>query len=217
MKFLLPEFWDESKQGIAIGVTAFMLGVGVVAYKLGLEWILLLTPVILTAILATMLIIWNAKERAKFVALGLVFVGGFIVEQVGVHTGWLFGHYSYGTVLGFKLFGVPLLIGLTWSIVTLSAWHIVQLGKLHIVWKFILAGVLVVMFDLVLEQFATVYGLWQWRNGDIPLYNYVSWFFVSLLAFYAYYRFAKKALPSTYNAAILPLLALFFWLMLLGK
>jgi putative membrane protein len=217
MQILLPEFWNESKQRIALGVTAFFLGVGIVGYKLGLTWILLLTPVILTAILAMMLIVWHVSEKAKFTALGLVFIGGFLVEQIGIHTGWLFGNYSYGTLLGFKAFGVPLLIGLTWCIVTLSAWHIVSFGKLSALWKFALAGILVVMFDLILEQFAVVYGLWSWKGGEIPLYNYVSWFAISLAAFYVYFRLTKRADSSLYIAGVLPLLALFFWLMLLGK
>jgi uncharacterized membrane protein len=50
---------------------------------------------------------------------------GFMVELIGVNSnGRLFGHYTYGNTLGFKLFesppfvGVPPLIGLNWLVMT---------------------------------------------------------------------------------------------------
>jgi putative membrane protein len=38
----------------------------------------------------------------------LMFFLGFIAEWIGVHKGWLFGNYSYGSTLGYKLFVIPL-------------------------------------------------------------------------------------------------------------
>ena len=41
----------------------------------------------------------------------IVFLIGFIAEQIGVHTGYIFGNYSYGNSLGFRVYQVPLIIG----------------------------------------------------------------------------------------------------------
>ncbi|MBK7882949.1 MAG: carotenoid biosynthesis protein [Chitinophagaceae bacterium] len=42
---------------------------------------------------------------------------GIAVEIIGVKTGFLFGNYSYGIVLGPKIQSVPILIGINWFII----------------------------------------------------------------------------------------------------
>ncbi len=50
-------------------------------------------------------------------------------EIIGVNSALLFGDYSYGSVLGLKIGGVPVLIGVTWAFVTVAAWQLVSLSK----------------------------------------------------------------------------------------
>lgn len=215
MKKTVKKYWDNNHQLVLLGCTAFLYIAGVVQYAFGLTYVLPLTPVMLALVAAICLLIWDAPVKRKILlSLGIV-LAGFAVEQIGVHTGFLFGNYSYGSTLGFKAWGVPVTIGITWLIVTLSAWHIVAFGKLSRLYSFLLAGVLVVMFDLVLEQFAVSYGLWTWWSAIIPFSNYVTWFVVAQVFFLAYYKLSKQDEPSIYIAAQLPLMALFFWLMLL--
>lgn len=172
-------------------------------------------PIFLAIMAAIMLIVWQAPPRAKVALAASVVVTGYIIELIGVHTHIIFGNYSYGSAMGYRLWGVPVTIGITWLMVTLSAWHIVQFGKLKTYQKFLLAGLLVIMLDLILEQFAVSYGLWAWRGGDIPLYNYICWFGFSQLFFAMYHFFIKKFVPNIYIASLLPMMATFFWLMLL--
>ena len=47
------------------------------------------------------------------------FVIGLVTEIIGVNTGLLFGTYSYSSILGPKLFNVPLIIGLNWVMLSL--------------------------------------------------------------------------------------------------
>ena len=51
-------------------------------------------------------------------SLLLIFLIGMFSEFIGVNYGVIFGEYIYGNNLGFKLFGVPFLIGLNWVILT---------------------------------------------------------------------------------------------------
>lgn len=124
----------------------------------------------------------------------ICFITGMSVEWVGVHTGWLFGNYAYGDVLGPKLWGVPLMIGVNWFIVmygsavlmkkvsdrlsvsaTMPAWFKYLLMAID-------AACVAVLFDWIMEPVAVQLGYWQWGgNGAIPLFNYVSWFIVSWL------------------------------------
>ena len=164
-----------------------------------------------------MLLFWDVQVKTKILAALVIFAVGFIVELVGVQTAYLFGDYTYGNVLGYQLWGVPIMIGVTWFIVTLSAWHIVSFGGLSFMQRLFLGGILVVMFDLVLEQFAITYGLWSWAGVRVPLSNYVTWFIVSLPMLYVYHRVDSKTQPNLYIAGMLPLIALFFWCMLLVR
>src|SRR5947209_2799209 len=63
------------------------------------------------------------EERKNFSFLlrcALIFVAGWLIEWLGVHTGFIFGHYQYGNGLGFKIQRIPLLIGLNWLLLIYS-------------------------------------------------------------------------------------------------
>jgi putative membrane protein len=215
MKKFIKQQWADNRQIILLAGAAFLFIAGAIQYAFGLTYILPLTPIFIAVLCGVSLLVWDAKPRNKaYIALGVV-VAGYAVELIGVHTHLLFGNYAYGTVMGYRVLGVPITIGLTWFLVTLSAWHIMAFGRLATIYKFLLGGALVVMFDLILEQFASAYGLWVWRFGSIPLFNYISWFIVSQLFFFVYFKFTKNTEPSIFIASQLPLMALFFWLMLL--
>lgn len=211
------KIWDSYKQQISLGVVSFLLIAAVIQYAIGLDYVLGLTSILLAVIASIALLFWDIAARQKALIACSIVLAGFVFELIGVHTGLLFGDYQYGSILGYRLWGVPITIGLTWFIVTLSAWHIVSFGSLQSIYKFLLAGTLVVMFDLLLEQFAIVYGFWAWSGGSVPLSNYVTWFVISCVFFGIYYRFSKKSAPSIYIAGLLPLMSLFFWFMLIAK
>jgi putative membrane protein len=198
-----------------VGVLAFFLLAGVLQAAFGLGYVLKLTPVLLAIIACTAVLFWDAPVKAKLWASAIIVFGSFVIELIGVQTGMLFGDYSYGKLLGFTMFGVPVTIGLTWFIVCFSAWNIVSLNTSSLLKKLLLGGVLVVMFDLILEQFAVTYGLWAWQGGVIPLYNYICWFVISLLWFFVFYKLSPKSGPSLFAVYTLPLMAGFFWLMLI--
>lgn len=212
----VSQYWHKYKEQIMLGLLGFLLIAGVVQYALGLTYVLKLTPIIIALITAVMLIFWGIEPKKKVMLSFAVIIIGITVEIIGVKTGLLFGDYSYGAVLGYKILGVPFVIGITWLLVTMSAWQIALLNdSLNIYKKFALAGLLVIMFDLVLEQFAITYGLWVWVDNSVPLFNYVTWWVVSFVIFIIYHRLAPKWQPSIFVAGILPLMAIFFWLMLL--
>ena len=158
------------------------------------------------------------SERRVQVAVwaGAAFVAGFVVEAVGVATGLVFGNYSYGTVLGPKLLGVPLLIGLNWPLVILGAVIFTVRFVRHPVAAALIAGALTAGFDWVLEPFAVSAGYWTWQAGSIPVRNYIAWFLVStILAFVFTSRkfFVRSPIPSI---AVAIQVAFFFALRLLG-
>lgn len=214
MKQFFEKQWRYNRQRLFVVVLAFFLFTGFLQAMFGLEYVLRLTPIMLTIVACTSVVFWDASIKAKLWASGIVVAGTFIIELIGVQTGLIFGDYAYGKLLGLTIFGAPITIGITWLLVTLSAWHIVALNTKPLLQRFLLGGVLVVMFDLILEQFAVAYGLWSWQGGVIPLYNYLCWFIVTMLCFFVYHKLAPKVEPSLFIVCVLPLMALFFWLML---
>lgn len=108
----------------------------------------------------------------------------YIFEVAGVYTGVIFGEYQYGDTLGFKLAGVPLIIGINWVFVIAGALTLAKgiTGKMYS--TIFLTAVLCVLFDFIMEPVAMKLGYWQWESGIIPLQNYIAWFIISLLFAY---------------------------------
>lgn len=128
------------------------------------------------------------------IAVVIVVVLGYIVEVIGVHTGVIFGKYSYGYTLGFKVLSVPLTIGLNWFIVVFSVGgYLRSLLKSSKVLRTILGAFALVGLDFLIEPVAVKLNYWAWDGNIIPFQNYVGWFLVSLvmMAFYNYFDFKK--------------------------
>lgn len=111
----------------------------------------------------------------------VVMLAGFFAEVVGVHTGLLFGNYSYGAALGIKLWDVPLLIGLNWLMLVYSTGTIVSNLKVNTWLKATVGAGLMVLLDFFMEPVAMQFDFWTWEGGHIPLSNFIGWFGLSLL------------------------------------
>jgi len=148
-------------------------------------------------ILATSILGFFFEVRARNTkVLGwavITFQSTLVLEIVGVATSLVFGAYTYGSTLGLKLLGVPLLIGINWTIIILG---IVQVARTRIANPLAAALVtasLTVLFDYVMEPVAIALDYWTWAGGDIPLQNYIAWF---CIAFVFAFLFAKQKLAA---------------------
>jgi uncharacterized membrane protein len=114
------------------------------------------------------------------VVFTIIVIGSFILEMVGVHTGKLFGNYSYGDTLGLKLSDTPVIIGVNWLLLVYCT-HAITLGwKIPVLLKVLLASVLMVVYDIALEPAAMAMDMWQWEGGRVPMQNYLVWFGASV-------------------------------------
>ena len=101
--------------------------------------------------------------------------------MAGVQTGVLFGHYIYGSALGPKIWDTPILIGLNWLLLIYCTAAIVNGLISKKVYRIILASVLMVLYDLVLEYVAPAMDMWTWDSKYPGPRNFIMWFFLSLL------------------------------------
>lgn len=160
------------------------------------------------------LLVWTQNERPVNFYLFLIAVTllGIGVEMVGVNTGTLFGQYHYGTVLGYRLLGVPLIIGINWFVIiyccgiSIHTFLMKIIGfvtlnvsgrplRLKALSVIIDGATLAVFFDWVMEPVAIKLGYWHWDGaGEVPVYNYLCWFIVSVifLIFFQIFRVDKQ-------------------------
>lgn len=169
-----------------------VVGILFTPYK---DWFIANTPLTLVLMGGLLYICQEKKQFAFVYFFWLCFVMGMITEMIGVNTGFLFGNYSYGEVLGFKIFGVPLLIGMNWFVVvycsvilieSLNAWAKQRYAGLinpsFEKWSLIIDGALVAtLFDWLMEPVAVKLGFWKWNTPEIPFLNYTCWFAISAL------------------------------------
>lgn len=184
-----------------------VIGILFTQYK---QWFISNTPVNL--LLMACLLVFTQKDRSSsfwFFFL-LCFVTGIVTEIIGVNSGYLFGNYSYSNVLGVKIFGVPLVIGVNWFTTIFCAGNImfrlndwimkkfdsgIQPTFAVQIFSFVFDGaMLATIFDWVLEPVAQKLNYWQWQPvNEIPVFNFVCWFLISavLLTVFRLFKFDK--------------------------
>ncbi len=178
------------------------------------------------------LLVWTQNEKnAHFLIFFLaVFLLGLAAEISGVNTGAVFGDYTYGNVLGYKIKGVPLIIGINWfliiyccgiSINTLLMKAINHISSntgtkpmaLKALSVIIDGATLAVFFDWVMEPVAVKLHYWQWGgDGAAPLYNYLCWFAISL-PLLGIFHFAKFDKQNKFAVNLLLIQLMFFLLL----
>ncbi|HMM11021.1 MAG TPA: carotenoid biosynthesis protein [Bacteroidales bacterium] len=161
------------------------------------------------------LLVYNAeKPDASYVLWFLICaVGGFLLEAIGTATGLIFGSYIYGNGMGIRVLSVPLMIGLSWSVLVFSTSAILLPYGLHWVLRSIIGALLMVGYDILLEPVAMRFDFWDWEGGVIPLQNYVAWFVIGLMMQLGVNWFVKP-LKNRMALYIFIIQALFFALLI---
>ncbi len=132
----------------------------------------------------------NKKFITAFFSIALL---GYIIEVIGVKTGFVFGKYSYGNGLGYKLLDVPLIISINWALLICSGIRVVSSIFTNKIVVLILAAFLVTGIDLLIEQMAPKLNFWQFEGGFPNLQNYFGWIAVSFFTSYLFYPIIIKA------------------------
>lgn len=182
------------KQFIAIAVLLILYLVGMVGTLAYGTDILALTPINLL-VTAFVTGLFHRQVDLRFVVyLTVVFVTSFVIEAVGVATGAIFGWYFYGNNLGVKLFDTPIIIGLNWLVLSYcsSVWvgsisgRLLQLNTN--IGRALLASIIMVAIDVMIEQVAPMCDFWYWKNQVVPVQNYTAWFAFSFAFNYLFQR-----------------------------
>ena len=152
--------------------------------------------------------VWK-RNLKSFQVLALLFALGLGIEITGVQTGFPFGEYSYGTVMGPKIAGVSVSIGLNWYYLIVCAVGVVRLFSKSTLVAVLLAPVILTLFDFLIEPVAITLEYWSWAEVSVPFTNYLAWYLVSIPMVYIYLRWTNDP-PVKFPAQVLLLQAVFF-------
>jgi putative membrane protein len=126
-------------------------------------------------------------STSTYLVLLFIAIAAWFLEVQGVRTGVLFGQYSYGNTLGFKLAAVPVTIGLNWIVLLMATNAVVEEwdvgGK---VGKAAFGAGLMTLLDLFIEPVAIHFDFWHWNNVQVPAQNFIGWWLVSFFFHYIY-------------------------------
>lgn len=172
----------------AILIFFHAIGIGIFVYLDAAPDLSFIT-ILLSAVVVLAL---EKKPKSAIIPFSVVFIVGYLIELIGVQTGLLFGEYIYHPPMGPTLFGTPIIIGATWYGVIAGAATIASYVKGSKFGQSIIAGGLAVLMDLLIEQVAVHYGLWDWKIGEIPLYNYVCWYIFGAIFAFVYLQFQEE-------------------------
>jgi putative membrane protein len=149
------------------------------------EYMFTLTP--LTLLISSVLVIIPSLNNKKlFIWLISTYLITLLLEIIGVKTGLVFGDYSYGQILGLKLFDVPVIIGLNWVLIIWGGILFSQRITKSLLWISTSTASLALLFDIFLEPVAISFGYWNWESVTVPLHNYIAWFIIAFIFSFIY-------------------------------
>jgi putative membrane protein len=215
-----------SRQQIATAIAVLFHAIGLIGILVfNSDIIIRSTPINLLLMFA--LIIWTQEAKNIFfiIFIAVAVAVGIAAEIIGVNTGQLFGEYNYGTVLGYQFNNVPLIIGINWFVIIYCCGVSVHMLLMKAIEKLsaematpkkavkamsviVDGATLAVFFDWLMEPAAVKLRFWQWKE-DIPLYNYICWFVVSMLLL-TVFHFCKFSKRNKFAVHLLLIQAMFF-------
>ena len=180
-----PDFLEavnQRKVYFKLVITVFyavgIIGMMIPAFRPAFQ---MLTPFHLLLSLGILFLFHRDWNLGFLIFAAAAFLLGYGSEVMGVHTGFPFGNYSYGPVLGFQLFEVPLMIGVNWLLLVYMTGNLFKERVSNDLLAAALSASLMVLLDVAIEPVAVALDFWTWEGDIIPLSNFIGWFGVAFL------------------------------------
>jgi uncharacterized membrane protein len=135
----------------------------------------------------------GGRRAAAFFAISAVV--SYVMEEMGVRTGMVFGPYHYSDMLGAKLGHVPILIPLAWFMMIYPSWCVgreLMRGlemRRWAVWMSlaVVAALVMTGWDMVMDPGMSAEGNWVWEKSGgyfgVPRRNYLGWVATTFLVY----------------------------------
>jgi len=173
------------------------------------NWFLGLTPLYLFLNFLIILLCLKDQKIRILKGISVPFILGFITEVLGVNFGLIYGSYTYGENLGLKIFEVPLIICINWSLLTIVSADVGKFITRNKGLRILSGALLMILLDFLIEISAPRFDFWVFKDGIVPLSNYFGWFLVASISHWWYQSF-KINTNSKISYHIITCLFLFF-------
>ncbi len=171
-----------NKESVAVGTLYLFHISAIIGISLGyFNWFAPKTPLNLMVMFAILCFMFPLTNTRNSWLAAIFFMTGMVAEVLGVQWGLLFGEYSYGDNLGFKIAGVPLLIGINWALLVFITGSISQYWFDNKFLRMLSGASLMVGLDFFIEQAAPGLDFWFFEGGIVPASNYIAWFLISFV------------------------------------
>ncbi len=141
----------------------------------------------------------------------LVIVLSYLVEAIGVNSGFPFGIYHYTDILFLHLpGGVPLAVMFAWVLIVFGSYAWIRSDTRHPgIGAALLGALLATLLDMAIEPVAAhVVHYWEWSPPGpigyygVPFANFVAWFLVTTGLLLLTGRFLTKRMASDTDKGI---------------
>jgi uncharacterized membrane protein len=152
------------------------------------------------------------RQTLAFFLFSAVISFGF--EELGEHSGLIYGNYYYTDLLGPKLDEVPILIPLAWFMMIYPSYIVANLiaegevvtydRSLATIFKLsLLSAMVMTAWDLLIDPVLSGpdYHAWIWVDGGpyygVPAQNYVGWILTTFTIYFCYRLYEKMHAPES--------------------
>lgn len=144
-----------------------------------------------------------------------IYISAFVFETIGVNTGTIFGLYYYGKSLGFSVMNTPVIIGLNWLLLVYLTSSVLEKTKWPVAIQVPVASLMMVGYDLIIEQVAPLLDMWHWVYNVVPMKNYIAWFILAVV-FHSLLKIFRIKTENRLAAVILICQTVFFLVLLIA-
>ena len=157
------------------------------------DFFLSTSPFAILITFVLLLLNYDFKQKGFITAVISIITIGFLVEFLGVNYDLFFGSYEYGNNLGYKIGGVPIIMSVNWLVLIFLTGSLTEkIIPNSLPLKVMFASLLMVFLDIFLEICAPKLDYWQFYDDIVPMSNYNSWFVISAICLYIYFRLIKN-------------------------
>lgn len=157
-------------------------------------WYLYYTPYFLLLNGLILLVYQKGWDKKWGLFLGSTLLVGALVEALAVHSGWLYGSYSFGENLGWKVAEVPAVMPIYWLVVVVSSAILAaQLFSQNTLGRVALGTTLTVGLTVLVQQVAAQLGFWYVEAEKLGQYIAVQSLVVAFLHYlFVYWKASSK-------------------------
>ena len=171
----------------------------------------LLTPFHLCLSLLLVLKRDDGNGNKLYMALLQISFISFLIEIIGVNSDLLYGKFAFGDSFGPKVASTPAIIGIVWSLFTLTAVQTTTILVKNPYLGATISALLITAMNYIMEPIAPKLGFWHWNEAshEAGMHDYVGAFIQGWV--FSYWLISRvKNLNNFVGFAFLLIQAAFF-------